>query len=220
MSSHRLLYKKEGKASYISHLDLMRTFQRAFLRAGLMVRHTEGFNPHAYISVALPLSVGQESECELLDFHLQSDCPLSEVADLLSAVMPQGITVLDCYEAFAKCKDIAWLDIAGTLEYDRGAGENDVKALAEFFARDSIVVMKKGKKGMREMDIAPCISNIAFGLDDNGNVSMRAVLAAQNPSLNPEMLINALRQKSETLVPDFAAFRRLEVLDSGFRQFR
>lgn len=220
MSNHRLLYKKEGKAAYISHLDLMRTFQRVFLRAGLMVRHTEGFNPHAYISVALPISVGQESECELLDFELVSDCPLSEVPEKLSAVMPRGITVLKCYEASAKCKGIAWLDVTGTLEYDRGAEENDVQKLASFFAGKSIVVTKKSKKGMRELDIAPCISNIAFSLDDENNVNMRAVLAAQNPALNPELLISALRQSREILAPDFAVFRRIEVLDSEFRQFR
>lgn len=220
MNNHRLLYKKEGKAAYISHLDLMRTFQRTFLRAGLMVRHTEGFNPHAYISVALPLSVGQESRCELLDFDLVSDCRLSQVPMKLNAVLPEGIVVLECYEAVGKCKQIAWLEIEGILEYDKGADEITLRALTDFFARESIIITKKGKKGMREMDISPGISRIAFSLSREGNVSMQAVLAAQNPSINPEMLISALRQPEESLAPDFAAFRRINTLDSDFGQFR
>ena len=70
MSETRIQFIKTDRARYISHLDLMRTFQRAFLRADLHVRHTEGFNPHAYVSIALPLSVGFSSQCEILEFGL------------------------------------------------------------------------------------------------------------------------------------------------------
>ena len=66
MAEHRLLFSKTGRARYISHLDLMRTFQRAFFRADIPIKHTEGFNPHAFVSIALPLSVGFSSECEIL----------------------------------------------------------------------------------------------------------------------------------------------------------
>jgi len=66
----RLLFSKTGRAKYISHLDLMRTFQRAFARAGIAIKHTEGFNPHPFVSIALPLSVGYSSQCEILEFGL------------------------------------------------------------------------------------------------------------------------------------------------------
>lgn len=219
MSKNRLIYKKEGKASYISHLDLMRTFQRAFLRAGLKIKHTEGFNPHAYISVALPLSVGAESQCELLDFELQSECPLNQVPEKLNEVMPEGITVIKAYEAERKIKEIEWLDIEGVFEYDRGESNEIVEKLIKFFSQESVVILKKGKKGkVREVDIIPCINNICFSSE--GDIKMRAILAAQNPSLNPELLIEALRQKNESLVPDFAVFRRIEVLDGSLKPFR
>lgn len=220
MSNHRLLYKKEGKAAYISHLDLMRTFQRAFLRANLMVRHTEGFNPHAYVSVALPLSVGAESVCELLDFELKSDCSLGSIPERLNDVMPEGIFVLQAYEAARKVKEITWLDIEGVLEYDGGIDSDMLQGLEEFFSQENIFILKKGKKGMREFNIAPCISNIRFTGDGLNNIKVRAVLAAQNPSLNPELLIEALRQKAENLLPDFASFVRFDVLDESFERFR
>ena len=66
----RLLFEKTGNAVWISHLDLMRLFQRAFKRAGLPLTHTQGYNPRPSVSIALPLSVGVESGCELLDFEL------------------------------------------------------------------------------------------------------------------------------------------------------
>ena len=66
----RLLFSKTGRAKYISHLDLMRMFQRAFARAKIPIKHTEGFHPHPFVSIALPLSVGYSSECEILEFGL------------------------------------------------------------------------------------------------------------------------------------------------------
>ena len=71
----RLLFSKTGRAKYISHLDLMRTFQRAFARAHIQIKHTEGFNPHPFVSIALPLSVGYSSQCEILEFGLMGDMP-------------------------------------------------------------------------------------------------------------------------------------------------
>ena len=57
MDKLRLRFQKTGKAVYISHLDLMRVVQRIFLRAGTPIKYSEGFNPHALISICLPLSV-------------------------------------------------------------------------------------------------------------------------------------------------------------------
>lgn len=57
----RMLFEKYRNGIWISHLDLMRVFQRAFRRAGLPLQHTQGYNPHAFVSIALPLSVGTAS---------------------------------------------------------------------------------------------------------------------------------------------------------------
>ncbi len=84
----RLLFAKTGRARYISHLDLMRTFQRAFFRAGVPLKHTEGFNPHPFISIALPRSVGYSSQCEILEFVLLDCVSREEVPGRLTAVIP------------------------------------------------------------------------------------------------------------------------------------
>ena len=69
----------------------MRTFQRAFLRADIPIKHTEGFNPHPFISIALPLSLGFSSECEILEFGLLEGTSYEEVPERLTAAMPEGI---------------------------------------------------------------------------------------------------------------------------------
>ena len=78
MPKHRLAFSKADTAKFISHLDLMRTFQRSFLRAGIAIKHTEGFNPHAFVSIPLPLSVGFSSGCEVLERQVL-DTPLDQV---------------------------------------------------------------------------------------------------------------------------------------------
>lgn len=83
----RLLFEKTGNAVWISHLDLMRVFQRAFRRGGILIRHSQGFTPRAHVSIALPLPVGVESVCELLDFDLAEgvSIPLEEIPARLNA---------------------------------------------------------------------------------------------------------------------------------------
>ena len=81
MSKLRLLFIKEGPAAYISHLDLLRTVQRAFPRTELDIKHSNGYHPHPIISIVLPLPVGQSSRCELLDFEVTQDTDGSGIAD-------------------------------------------------------------------------------------------------------------------------------------------
>ena len=99
MSKLRLLFIKEAQASYISHLDLLRTFQRAFPRTELDIKHSQGYHPHPIISIVLPLPVGQSSDCELLDFEVTQDTDGSGIAEKLNTGMPSGLRVLDCYPA-------------------------------------------------------------------------------------------------------------------------
>ena len=99
MSKLRLLFVKEGPASYISNLDLLRTVQRAFPRTELDIRHSQGFHPHPIISIVLPLPVGQSSDCELLDFEVTQETDGAGIAEKLNGGLPEGLTILDCYEA-------------------------------------------------------------------------------------------------------------------------
>mgnify|MGYP001055016081 FL=1 len=96
MGKLRLLFVKEGRAVYISHLDLLRTFQRVFLRQGLVLRHSQGFHPHPILSFALPLPVGQASDCELLDFETAADMDGGDLPERLNRFMPAGIRARSC----------------------------------------------------------------------------------------------------------------------------
>lgn len=219
MDKLRLRFKKTGRAVYISHLDLMHTMQRAFSRAGYELKYSEGFNPHPQISIALPLSVGIASLCEIMDFRLKEEAELSQMAARLSAVMPEGIEVIEAYEQSRKVAEIKWLELEGIFEYDeRSTGEMKA-ALEDFYAADSIVITKKTKRGMGETDIRPAIHSISFEAAEKA-VLVRAVVSAQEPTLNPELLAGALRQLRPELAPDFAKFTRVETYDAQMKIYR
>ncbi len=215
----RLRFEKSGRAVYISHLDLMRTMQRAFKRAGCALKHSEGFNPHPILSILLPLSVGVSSVCELMDFQLTEEYDLAALPERLTAAMPEGIRVIEVYPAQRKVRDLKWLAVRGRLEYDTADIAAMRDALQRFFAGESIVIRKKTKRGEGESDIAPAIRSIGFA-EGEGCVELSAVISAQEPTLNPDHLVAALRQLAPALAPDFAEFTRLEVYDAEMKIFR
>jgi len=219
MDKLRLRFQKTGRAIYISHLDLMHTMQRAFSRAGYALKYSEGFNPHPQISIALPLSVGAASLCEIMDFKLKEDPILSELPEKLTAVLPEGITVTEAYEPERKVALLKWLEVEGVMEYDERDPVEMTRALTAFYAADSVVITKKTKRGMGETDIRPGIREISFEASEKA-VLVRAVISAQEPTVNPELLAEALRQRQSEIAPDFAKFTRIETYDADGKVFR
>lgn len=219
MDKLRLRFEKTGRAVYISHLDLMHTLQRAFSRAGLALKYSEGFNPHPQISIAQPLSVGVASVCEILDFKLREEADPASLPERLSAVMPEGILVTDCWEPVYKPALLKYLEIEGVFEYDARPIPEMRKALEAFFARESIVITKKTKRGEGPSDIRPAIRSISFK-EGEGAVLLHALISAQEPTLNPALLSDALRQLAPEIEPNFARFKRIENYLENMEIFR
>ena len=85
MVNTRAVFRKYDRAKFISHLDLYRCMQRAFKRSSLSVWYTEGFNPHLYLMFPLPLSLGYESDCEIIDFSLTEELDNEYVKNKLNS---------------------------------------------------------------------------------------------------------------------------------------
>lgn len=210
----RMIFTKTGNAVYISHLDLMRLFQRAFQRAGLKLKFSQGFNQRAEVSIALPMSLGTESLCEFLDFELDGcSLPFSEIRDRLNAALLKGVEVLEVYEAKRKIKELTHLQCRVALEYDGGVPMSAETEMAALFARESLLLEKKSKNGMTEQDIIPMIRTLSVYASDGGTLVMDAVVCAQNPTLNPMQLVAAVHKYLPHLSPDFSVITRVEALD-------
>jgi radical SAM-linked protein len=199
----------------------MRLFQRAFKRSGLPLKHSQGFNPRPLVAIALPLSVGVESKCELLDFELDgAQVSNEDICTGLNAALVDGVRVLRVYDDGAKIKNLAYLSCTVTLEYDKGVPADAEEKLRGLFHRDSLLVVKKGKNGMQEQDIIPMIKNIEIQVTDANTITLHALVCCQNPSLNPMQLSAAVSAYLPELTPDFAKSCREEIFDANQVIFR
>ena len=216
----RALFEKVGSARFISHLDLMRLFQRAFKRAGLPLTHTQGFNPRPSVSIALPLSLGAESHCELLDFDLESPVPPEGIRNRLNAALIDGIRVREVYDNGAKIKYLALLQSRLTLEYDGGIPAGAEAAIGQLFARETLVLEKKNRNGVTQQDIIPMIRNLEISRISEGELRLDVLHCCQNPSLNPMQLGAAIEKYLPELTPDYIRVCREEIYTEDKTVFR
>lgn len=217
----RLLFEKTGNAVWISHLDLMRLFQRAFKRAGLPLTHTQGFNPRPSVSIALPLSVGIESQCELLDFQLDGDSTVSsqEIKERLNGSLVDGVRVLDVYDEGRKIRDLSLLNCHLDLLYDNAVPESAEVAIKALFAQDELIVEKKTKSGLQDQNIIPMIHKMNI-VSYNNSIRLDVLICCQNPSLNPTQLVLAINKYLPECTPDAFICRRIEIFDKNQDVFR
>ena len=217
----RLLFEKTRNAIWISHLDLMRLFQRAFKRAGYPLTHTQGFNPRPSVSIALPLSVGIESQCELLDFDLDTQCDsLDILKDKLNHALVEGVIIHDVITAGKKIRDLAFLQTKILMHYDNGIPENACSSIRELFGNDSLIVTKKTKNGFADQDILPMIKSFEVEAVGEKLVEIVAIHCCQNPTLNPTQIVTAICKYAPELAPSASEYRRIEVYDQNDNIFR
>ena len=144
--SIRIFFTKTDRAVYISHLDLYRLFQRAIKRGKLPVWETEGFNPHVYITFALPLALGTAGLCESMDTKLTEDISAEDLVDRFNDALPRDIRVLSAGEPVRKPADIALSEYEARFECDTAAFER-------FITGGHIPAEKKTKRGIAELDL-------------------------------------------------------------------
>ena len=195
MKNVRVFYEKNGSCKYISHLDTNRVMLRAVGKSRLNIWHTEGFHQHAYITFALPLSLGFGSACESMDFRiLDDDEDLSAIPERLNACLPDGIRVYRCAEAVHKPAAIESASYEIILEPMK-ENEISVKELSDklnaFLSLSEIIVKKKTKKGMKDVDLKPYI--LSCERHDGEKVAFSLTLPAGTTlNINPNLLIGAL----------------------------
>ena len=212
MNKIRLRYSKTGRAKFLSHLDFTATMQRVFLRAGIKLKYSEGFNPHPFLSVALPLSVGYGSVCELMDIAVLTD----ELPDLETARLPDGIEILEIYKSERKFCDIQWIEVQGGLFWEKQISQGLINDLDEVYKKESIIIQKRSKRGIKELNIKSHIRNVRFSEND-GSMTISAQISAQNPTLNVEDLLGGIDVK---LRPEHTDINRVGFYDKDMIQFK
>ena len=218
MKNVRVWFKKDEQCRYISHLDLNRVMIRAIQKSRLPVWHTEGFNVHPYITFALPLSLGFRGERESMDMRILDDnLPLSAIKDSLADCLPDGITVFDVTEPKCKPGSIDSAKFKMRLSSDDISTEELYKSLQELLSAEEILVDKKTKKGVKQIDIKEYFKD-AKHYDTDNDVVVRVILpAGSTTNINPTLLVNALSDKCGAEV--YYDITRVDVYDADGRQF-
>ena len=215
MQNVRIFFKKQGRAKYISHLDMTRLFQRAVRRSGITMWYTEGFHPHLYMTFALPLSLGTESDCESVDMRLIDEITLDEVKDRLNEVLPVGIEVTEVCEPQMKASLIT--SSKYLVRLDRAADKKD--DMVKFLSQDEIMAIKKGKAGERLVNIKSLM--YGFEVKTEGNdLCLHLNLASGNQNtLNPQLLLSVFSDKHNVSV-EGAFILRQKVLCENGKEFK
>lgn len=200
MRAVRLNFSKTGRAIYISHLDINRMMTRAVRRAKLPMWYTEGFNPHPYLTFALPLSLGQSSDCEYMDIRIEGDITDSEIMDRLNAALPEGIKILSVAEPIHDAKEIEKaLYFVKLVFKDSDAAKDFAEKAKNLSEGEELIAEKRGKKGhrkvMKQINLIDYIYDMKISSADN-IVNIQCVLAAGSTNnLNPTLLVETLEKQ-------------------------
>lgn len=197
----RIKFSKVGSLQFISHLDLNRTMKTVMIRAGIPIKYSEGFNPHPKMVFALPLSVGNESVTEYLDFRITSPMSERELIDRLNNAFPPEMRVLKAYVPQSRFTDIAY------AEY---VFENDCDFDASALDSESIIIMKRTKSGEKETDIKPLIRSYK----KEGSKLICVLSVSPESYLNPDYVAKVLN------IQDATVMRRRVLLDDGVTEFK
>lgn len=196
----RIFYTKTGRAKYISHLDVNRCMQRNIKRSGLPVWYTEGFNPHLYITFPLPISLGHQSLCESMDIKIDKSVPFEEIKSRLSSVLPEGFEVTDVAIPDMKPDKIAFAEYELLITSDVIDGNTVAEKFERFIEQKAIVVKKKTKKGIIDIDIKPYILIRSVEKYDGFVRVLARFKASITQSINPSLLLNAFFVSEENNV--------------------
>lgn len=208
----RITFSKYDRAVFISHLDLMRTMQRAFKRADLPIWYTQGFNPHAYIMFPLALSLGISSDVEIMDASLTEDIPCDEVTKRLNSALPTGLKIIKTALPVNKHTAIKKAE----YEIILNAAQRDFN---EFISREKIEIKKKSKKNYEKLiDIKPDIELLGINAKDEEISICVRLPAGCDLNINPSVLIEAFSEFTGKVYT--AKISRTRILDNNGEEYR
>lgn len=210
MNEIRIRFSRGEEVKYISHLDLMRTFERALRRAGLPVYYSQGFNPHPHLVFGLPLPVGVTSDAEYADIGFEQEIEPEVVKKMLNLSLPKGLKIIEACPKKEKSNIMAL--VAGAsynidIFFSQACAFYNIKdyihsRLNEFLELNEIYAQKNMRGDIKIINIKSLIINIELSkVEQNAKKSYRniyniaslnaLVKAGSKANLKPDVLADA-----------------------------
>ena len=205
----RFKFRKVGNLQFISHLDLQKAMAKVLVRAKAPLWYSKGFNPHAKLIFALPLSVGAQSECEYLDVRVERAIPPLELMEHINAELTEELRFLDAYYPETALEDIYWAEYDFSIK-TTGADENMAREVEKLLKAEQVIILKKAKDKykkifFKEVDIAEYIRDVSVKFEDETikiNAKLSASINQTHPHINPENIVTMLKDKLGILSGD------------------
>ena len=196
---YRITYEKGERVKYISHLDFIRCWGRAFKRAKIPVKYSNGFNPHILLNIALPCPVGVSSSCEMLDIALTQKLDCDEFAERMTSALPEAIVVVKVEEN-NDLKD--FYDIL-SASYTVSFTSDKTVNIDDFKNEQVVMIEKKSKRGMKEVNIKDFVQSIdIIGTSDNSYKLKIRIDAGNQSNLKPDLLLGSMQKFYDAVFTD------------------
>jgi radical SAM-linked protein len=177
----RLMWGKTARYKYMSHLDNLRTLERAIRRSDMPIAYSQGFNPSMKLSFGPPLPLGFTSEAELVDITLDTNI-MPYMINNLKLALPDGIYIVDSRVVFTKAKSISSLlnRVIYTVPFKEKWNESDLNdKVTALLDSQTLEIERVGKSGTKVVDLRPGIYDLkvendllvmTMGVGDGGYV--------------------------------------------------
>jgi radical SAM-linked protein len=196
MQRLRVRFARGDEIKFISHLDIMRLWERAFTRAGIRIAYSEGFSPHPRLSLAAPLAVGVTGQSELLDVYTSDSVSPHWFTEAVSSQLPVGISILGVQRISVTIPSLQSQvsQAEYRIEVERANGPVDIEsAIASLLSSKSLPWYHERDTGKREYDLRELIDDIKLESSTDELCTITMVLrCGSNGSGRPEQITLAL----------------------------
>jgi len=159
----RITFTRGEEVKYITHLDLMRFWERALRRAGIPLAYSQGFSPSPRLALAAPLPVGVTSSGELMDVYLSQRVTAHHFIKAVSQQLPAGIAIREVREVGLGLpslqSQVRWSEYEMDLPTDR-SGEEVQEALTRLLAAESLPWQHQRDKEVRRYDLRSLVHDL------------------------------------------------------------
>jgi radical SAM-linked protein len=163
MQRLRIRFCRREEVKFISHLDIMRLWQRALNRAGIPLAYSEGFNPHPRISLAAPLALGVTSEAELMDIVLAKWASPHSLTAAIGRQLPPGIEIKQVYNIPLTMpslqSQVRYAEYKVELETEKGQKETK-SAINSLLSAEHLPWQHQRDTGPRHYDLRALIDDL------------------------------------------------------------
>ncbi len=199
----RITFSAAGPLRWVSHLDMLRTWERTIRRSGLPLAYSQGFSPHPRLALAAPLPVGVTGARELIEVWLELDLPVREVSSRLLEAMPPGLAISTVQvvpqqlPSMQSCLESAHYEVK--LALDRGDRPRLAASVERLLAIERLDWEEQRGEKIRRYDLRETILDLSVD-DDPAETRLAMHLSlAEGRTGRPQQVLLALGVQSEPL---------------------